>query len=129
MPVFSCETYGKGRTFGMTTDTTADWGTFFERDWGENGDNRYFRKFWRNIVYWLAENSAGANRRLRVEKNAGLRALADRWREGRPGHQTSQDAVVGRSGQRLGHCGQAGTVLKHCSSKSPAAIRPMRPRP
>jgi len=72
MPVFACETYGKGRTFGMTTDTTADWGTFFERDWGENGDNRYFRKFWRNVVFWLAENSAGANRRLRVETDKVL---------------------------------------------------------
>jgi hypothetical protein len=64
-------------------------------------------------------------RPLRVEKNAGLRAFVDGWREGRPGHQTSQDTVVRRSAQRLGHCGQAGTVLKHCSSKSPAAIRPM----
>jgi uncharacterized membrane protein len=67
MPVFACESYGKGRTFAMTTDTTADWGVYFERDWGENGDNRYFRKFWRNVVLWLAEDSAGAGRRLRVE--------------------------------------------------------------
>jgi uncharacterized membrane protein len=67
MPVFSCETYGQGRTFAMSTDTTADWGVYFEKDWGENGDNRYFRKFWRNVVRWLAENSNGANRRLRVE--------------------------------------------------------------
>jgi uncharacterized membrane protein len=67
MPVFSCETYGKGRTFAMTTDTTEDWGRYFERNWGENGDNRYFRKFWRNVVLWLAENSASANRRLRIE--------------------------------------------------------------
>ncbi|HEV3261086.1 MAG TPA: glutamine amidotransferase [Gemmataceae bacterium] len=67
MPVFSCEPFGKGRTFAMSTDTTDDWGHFFERDWGEAGDNRYFRKFWRNVVLWLAENAAGANRRLRVE--------------------------------------------------------------
>jgi uncharacterized membrane protein len=72
MPVFACETYGKGRTFAMTTDTTVDWGVYFERDWGENGDNRYFRKFWRNVVLWLAENSAGANRRLRVETDKVL---------------------------------------------------------
>jgi uncharacterized membrane protein len=72
MPVFACESYGKGRTFAMTTDTTQDWGTFFERDWGEKGDNRYFRKFWRNVVMWLAENSAGANRRLRVETDKVL---------------------------------------------------------
>jgi uncharacterized membrane protein len=67
MPVFSCETYGKGRTFAMSTDTTYAWGTQFEEDWGEPGDNRYFRKFWRNVVSWLAENSGGNNRRLRVE--------------------------------------------------------------
>ena len=31
------------------------------------GDNRYFRKFWRNVVFWLAENSGSSNRQLRVE--------------------------------------------------------------
>ena len=50
----------------MATDTTRDWGMDFERIWGE-GDNRYFRKFWRNVVRWLAENSAGSNRRLQVD--------------------------------------------------------------
>src|SRR5262249_33912242 len=44
-----------------------DWGKYFERNWGEAGDNRYFRKFWRNVVRWLAENSAGGDRRLRAE--------------------------------------------------------------
>jgi uncharacterized membrane protein len=67
MPVFSCQPFGKGRTFAMSTDTTEDWGYQFERNWGEGGDNRYFRKFWRNVVLWLGENSAGANRRLRIE--------------------------------------------------------------
>jgi hypothetical protein len=50
----------------MATDTTRDWGQDFERIWGE-GDNRYFRKFWRNVVRWLAENSAGGNRKLQVD--------------------------------------------------------------
>src|SRR5262249_41199647 len=67
MTVFSCEPFGKGRTFAMASDSTVDWGRFFERDWGEDGDNRYFRKFWRNVVLWLPENAPGANRRLRVE--------------------------------------------------------------
>jgi hypothetical protein len=67
MPAFACESFGKGRTFAMAPDSTKDWGTYFERDWGEGGDNRYFRKFWRNVITWLAENSAGANRRLRLE--------------------------------------------------------------
>ena len=42
----------------MTTNTTADWGKSFEEFWGE-GDNRYYRKFWRNVVKWLGENSLG----------------------------------------------------------------------
>jgi uncharacterized membrane protein len=66
MPVLAGQTFGRGRTFAMATDSTYAWGSDFERSWGE-GDNRYFRKFWRNVVHWLAENSSGANRRLRVE--------------------------------------------------------------
>ena len=50
----------------MATDSTLAWGTDFEKSWGE-GDNRYFRKFWRNVIRWLTENCDGDNRRLRVE--------------------------------------------------------------
>ncbi len=64
--LFSCQSFGRGRTFAMATDTTYAWGTAFEHSWGES-DNRYFRKFWRNVVRWLTENSTGANRRLQVE--------------------------------------------------------------
>ena len=64
--VFSAQPFGKGRSFAMATDTTVDWGRDFERIWGE-GDNRYFRKFWRNVVRWLSENSDAGSRRLRVE--------------------------------------------------------------
>jgi len=63
MPIFACQTYGRGRTFAMATDSTAAWGTYFETRWGE-GDNRYFRKFWRNVIRWLAENSHASKRRL-----------------------------------------------------------------
>ena len=66
MTVFSCQSFGRGRTFAMATDSTFAWGTDFEKSWGE-GDNRYFRKFWRNVVRWLTENSEGSNRRLKVE--------------------------------------------------------------
>jgi hypothetical protein len=66
LPVFSCQTYGKGRTFAFSSDTTVGWGRDFEKFWGV-GDNRYFRKFWRNVVTWLAENSVNTNRRLGVE--------------------------------------------------------------
>jgi hypothetical protein len=40
------------------------------------------------------------------------------WRESRPRDQTSQDTIVRRSAQCLGHCGQAGVVLKHYFSKT-----------
>ncbi len=66
MPVMAVESYGRGRTFAMAPDTTADWGRYFESQWGE-GDNRYFRKFWRNVVRWLTENSSSGSRRLQVE--------------------------------------------------------------
>jgi uncharacterized membrane protein len=65
MPVFACESFGRGRTFAMSTDTTLDWGRYFESQWGE-GDNRYFRKFWRNVVRWLSENSRASQKRLQV---------------------------------------------------------------
>ncbi len=77
MPAFACEPFGKGRTFAMAPDSTYAWGTQFEHDWGENGDNRYFRKFWRNVVLWLAENSGGG-RRLRIETDKIL------YRPGQP---------------------------------------------
>lgn len=64
--VFSSQEFGRGRTFAMATDSTIAWGTDFERSWGE-GDNRYFRKFWRNVIRWLTENSERAQNRLQVE--------------------------------------------------------------
>src|SRR5581483_1765574 len=71
IPVFSCQSYGKGRTFAFSSDTTIAWGRDFEQLWGE-GDNRYFRKFWRNVVTWLGENSANANRRLEIDTDRVL---------------------------------------------------------
>ena len=65
-PVFACQSYGRGRSFAMLPDSTVSWGSSFERNWGE-GDNRHFRKFWRNVVNWLTENSVSAQRRLVVE--------------------------------------------------------------
>jgi hypothetical protein len=63
--IFACQSFGRGRTFSMSPDSTWAWGHEIERHWGE-GDNRYFRKFWRNVVYWLTENR-GSNRRMQVE--------------------------------------------------------------
>jgi uncharacterized membrane protein len=64
-PIFSAQPYGRGRSFAMSTDSTEAWGTDFEKVWGE-GDNRYFRKFWRNVVTWLAENSSGSSKNLEI---------------------------------------------------------------
>lgn len=66
MPIFAAQPYGRGRTFAFAPDTTADWGRLFESQWGE-GDNRYFRRFWRNLVRWLCENSTAGNKRLQIE--------------------------------------------------------------
>lgn len=68
MPVFAAQPYGRGRTFAFAPDTTADWGRFFESQWGE-GDNRYFRRFWRNVVRWLTQNSTSGDKRLVVDSD------------------------------------------------------------
>jgi uncharacterized membrane protein len=67
-PIFASQSYGRGRTFAMMTDTTESWGSEFEKHWGEN-DNRYFRKFWRNVVYWLTENSLAGRQRVVAESD------------------------------------------------------------
>ena len=77
MPIFACQSYGRGRTFAFAPDTTADWGRLFESQWGE-GDNRYFRRFWRNAVRWLTENSIRGNKRLQIETDRVI------YREGQP---------------------------------------------
>lgn len=76
MPIFACQSYGKGRTFAFAPDTTADWGRLFESQWGE-GDNRYFRRFWRNVVRWLTENS-NSGRRMQIETDKVI------YRSGQP---------------------------------------------
>ncbi len=63
MPIFACQTYGRGRTFAMASDTTVEWGRYFESRWGV-GDNRYYRTFWRNVIRWITENSQASKRRL-----------------------------------------------------------------
>jgi uncharacterized membrane protein len=77
MPIFAAQPYGRGRTFAFAPDTTADWGRLFESQWGE-GDNRYFRRFWRNVVRWLTENSVLGNKRLLVETDRAI------YRTGQP---------------------------------------------
>ncbi len=85
IPIFAVQPYGKGRTMAFMSDSTSNWGVYFETMWGTNfqdyrdllppgarpnvnyrpsppspaqgGENTYFKRFWVNIVRWLAENS------------------------------------------------------------------------
>jgi len=55
----------------MTTAITRRWAGEFVQSWG-GGDARYYKKFWRNVVYWLTENSSIGRRRLLAETDKRL---------------------------------------------------------
>ena len=55
MPLIAVQQYGNGRSMAFVSDTTAGWGELFENDWGKDGDNRYFRRFWQNAFRWLGQ--------------------------------------------------------------------------
>jgi hypothetical protein len=55
--------YGPGRTLAMAFPITSPSAEELVQKWGV-GDNRYYGKFARNLVYWLTENSAIGRRRL-----------------------------------------------------------------
>lgn len=61
--VIAAGPYGKGRTMAITTAITGQTAARFAAGWG-TGDNRYYAKFCRNLVYWLTENSVNGRRRL-----------------------------------------------------------------
>ena len=63
--------FGRGRTMAMTTAITRRWAGEFTQSWGGN-DARYYKKFWRNVVYWLTENSSIGRRRLLAETDKRL---------------------------------------------------------
>jgi hypothetical protein len=62
--ILAVQDYGRGRSMAMTTDTTAGWGESFEEEFGEIGDNQYYKKFWQNAIRWLAEYRLSAPSRL-----------------------------------------------------------------
>jgi uncharacterized membrane protein len=64
LPLLAVGGYGRGRTAALAAPLTAAWSPQFTRAWGEAGDNRYFAKFARNLVYWLTEESQVGRRRL-----------------------------------------------------------------
>jgi uncharacterized membrane protein len=71
MPAIAVQPYGRGRVMAMTPAITRRWASGFTQSWGE-GDARYYKKFWRNAVYWLTENSSIGRRRLLAETDKRL---------------------------------------------------------
>ncbi len=55
----------------MTTAITRRWAGEFTQSWG-GADARYYKKFWRNVVYWLTENSSIGRRRLLADTDKRL---------------------------------------------------------
>jgi uncharacterized membrane protein len=70
-PAIAVQPYGRGRTLAMTTAISRRWATGFARTWG-GPDARYYKKFWRNVAYWLTENSSIGRRRLLAETDKRL---------------------------------------------------------
>jgi len=63
--------FGRGRAMIMSTAITRRWASDFTQNWGGN-DARYYKKFWRNAIYWLTENSSIGRRRLLAETDKRL---------------------------------------------------------
>jgi hypothetical protein len=63
LPAVVTGRYGRGRTLATAFPITSPAADEFAQKWGV-GDNRYYAKFCRNLVYWLTENSAIGRRRL-----------------------------------------------------------------
>jgi uncharacterized membrane protein len=63
VPAVAVQPYGRGRTMVMTTPITRRWAGEFTQSWGGPG-SPYYKKFWRNVTYWLTENSSIGRRRL-----------------------------------------------------------------
>lgn len=70
-PAIAVQPYGRGRTMAMATAVTRRYASEFTQSWG-GSDARYYKKFWRNVVYWLTENSSIGRRRLLAETDKRL---------------------------------------------------------
>jgi uncharacterized membrane protein len=70
-PAIAVQPYGRGRTLAMSTAISRRWASGFARTWG-GADARYYKKFWRNVAYWLTENSSIGRRRLLAETDKRL---------------------------------------------------------
>jgi uncharacterized membrane protein len=63
LPAFVAGRYGRGRTAALAFPITSPYADDLVQRWGQ-GDNRYYAKLCRNLIYWLTENSAIGRRRL-----------------------------------------------------------------
>ncbi|MBC7856641.1 MAG: hypothetical protein IAF94_24695, partial [Pirellulaceae bacterium] len=63
IPAIVAGHYSRGRTLAAAFPITSPSADELVQKWG-TGDNRYYAKFCRNLVYWLTENSAIGRRRL-----------------------------------------------------------------
>ncbi|HEV3338758.1 MAG TPA: hypothetical protein VG125_00330 [Pirellulales bacterium] len=63
VPAMVVGRYGRGRTAALAFPITPPYADDLAQRWGQ-GDNRYYAKLCRNLVYWLTENSAIGRRRL-----------------------------------------------------------------
>jgi uncharacterized membrane protein len=70
-PAVVVQNYGRGRTMAISPAITRPWAAEFTQSWGGK-DARYYKKFWRNVVYWLTENSSIGRRRLLAETDKRL---------------------------------------------------------
>lgn len=70
-PALAVQPFGRGRTMALDVGITRRFGAEFSQSWGQ-GDARYYKKFWRNAVYWLTENSSIGRRRLLAETDKRL---------------------------------------------------------
>src|SRR5207253_596449 len=62
-PAIVAGRYGRGRTAAIAFPITSPYADELVQKWGA-GDNRYYAKFARNLVYWLTESSSIGRRRL-----------------------------------------------------------------
>jgi uncharacterized membrane protein len=70
-PAIVAQPFGRGRTMVMAPAITRRYASEFVLSWG-GPDARYYKKFWRNVVYWLSENSSTGRRRLLAETDKRL---------------------------------------------------------
>ena len=70
-PLIAAQPFGRGRTMAVSPCITRRYAKDFSVRWGE-GDARYYKKFWRNVIYWLTENSSIGRRRLLAETDKRL---------------------------------------------------------